>query len=479
MAISLLHVDDSLLFLDRLKESLQVEGEERIDVTSTTTAEEFQKALVRKPFDIAVIDIMLDQEPSNEQGLELIQKALRLRPGLLVLMCSSDADPRRVRASLAAGAYDFITKTVDPKELRLRLFETYRHFVRERGFNSRYDLGYVIGASMRQIGARIPRLIQSSVSSIHVCGPSGTGKEAVADLFARHLPPETPFVRVHCGALTATLIESELFGHAKGAFTGALSAKIGLIEVAHGGFIFLDEVATLSDAAQVALLRVLENKTVRRVGEVSDRKVDVRIISATNEVLPELVKQGRFRRDLWQRLCEVEIELKPLAQRPDEIPELIDYFLGTLESGPFRLEPAARKILESYTWPDGNVRELRNCLRAMTAMSLGTELTALSIPGRILAGKGNDSVADKNNALTLSWAGEEIPSHAELCDLLLIEHIRLYHRLYGPSSLRNFAKSSGISRSTLSSRLQVLSQEGKFPREEIQKLLNKSAGIAS
>ena len=205
----------------------------------------------------------------------------------------------------------------------------------------------------------------------------------MAELFEDYTK-NTPFVKMNCGSIAANLVESELFGYAKGAFTGAASHKIGLLEAASGGWLFLDEVASLSESAQIALLRAIENQEVIRIGESTPRKISVRFIAASNVSLLEKVQMGSFRNDLWQRLCETEIILKPLRDRKHEIPDLIQFFCKTMKGGPYIIEETALNVLCQLPWQEGNVRELRNCLRAMTEHQTNKILTPLGIPERIL-----------------------------------------------------------------------------------------------
>lgn len=492
--VRVLHIDDDLFFLESLQTALSGPPANFV-VTSTQTIADFSAELENGHYPIVIIDIRLGKQAAGTTGIDLVAQVKEQQPTAMILMCSSECDATTIQAAMRQGAYDFITKANDPTALLLRVIKTYEHYVQLQSYgdaNGSLGLPFV-GKSLQVIAKQVAGIIDSAVSTIHVFGPSGAGKEAVADTFAHLLPAATPFVRINCGALSATLLESELFGHAKGAFTGAGGAKQGLIEAAHGGFIFLDEIATLSDQAQVALLRVIENKTVRRVGENTDRQVDVRIVSATNQNLPALVAAGKFRNDLWQRLSEVVIELPPLRERKDEVPQLIDLFLKDMRGGPYTIAPAARAVLESYDWAEGNVRELRNCLRAMTAFSLGQELTALAIPRRVFeagspaplpqvtAPSTTDRRADQApaaaqpNSIAISWR-TEFPDYEDLCSKLLVELIRHHYHSHGRGSLRNFAKVIGVSRSTLSARLKSIMADGKLTGEQAEQWLGLKAG---
>jgi transcriptional regulator with PAS, ATPase and Fis domain len=221
-----------------------------------------------------------------------------------------------------------------------------------------------------------------------ITGESGTGKELVARSI--HLSSDRrdrAFVAVNCGALTETLLESELFGHVKGSFTGAVGEKPGLFEEASGGTIFLDEIGETSPSFQVRLLRVLQEQEIRRVGGNKTIKVDTRVIAATNRDLQQMVKAGTFREDLYYRLSVVELAVPPLRERGDDVDALLDHFLaefGSKDQQTYRLHPEARKVLEAYSWP-GNVRELSNAVENLTQLSRGREITVDDLPAKIQA----------------------------------------------------------------------------------------------
>ena len=395
MTIRVLHLDDDLLVLDRFRSALSApcSGFE-FEIESFHNVAAFQDRLRKSPAAlVAVLDINLNDQP---RGREMIRKVRTLMPDCAVIMCSSFADYRTIADCLKQGADDFIAKDSDDGELSFRIINAHQLTRRRRGIDGSDDNGLahklqIHGSSMRAVAQRVPLIIHSAITAVHVYGESGTGKEVVADLFEKSLPNSAPFIRVNCGSITPTLLESELFGHVKGAFTGAHSDKKGLLESADGGWIFLDEIATLSPSAQIALLRVLENHTVRRVGASEEKAIKVRVISATNESLQKLSQEGKFRTDLWQRLCETGIELLPLRQRLDEVPELVSHFCQVMQGGPYRIAPAALDVLLAYSWQFGNIRELRNCLRAMTEFAVDKLLTPLSIPQRIWAELGSES----------------------------------------------------------------------------------------
>lgn len=254
-----------------------------------------------------------------------------------------------------------------------------------------------VGDLLQSLCLRVPKIMASSARAVHVFGETGTGKEAVADIFEAEIKGRKSFVRVNCGALAGCLLESELFGYKKGAFTGSLSEKVGLFEVAHGGWIFLDEVSHLSHHAQVALLRVIENQEVTRIGETLARKINVRIISATNDDLSKKVMAGEFREDLYQRLVEIRVDLSPLRERTKEIVPIAEALAIRMEGGPFKLTNTVQKFFEGYSWQRGNVRELRNCLRAMTENHVDKVLDATALPDWFL-GHWKTEFTAKNTA---------------------------------------------------------------------------------
>jgi DNA-binding NtrC family response regulator len=353
----------------------------------------------------------------------------------------------------------------DKGELSLRVYNSYRLATMKRGVNFTAqpvdkDIPRPVGATMERIARRIPLILDSAISAIFIGGESGTGKEVVADLIGSALPPETPFIKVNCGAIAPTLLESELFGHVKGAFTGASADKRGLLEAASGGWIFLDEVATLSPSAQVALLRVLENHTMLRVGSTKPVHLDLRVLSATNEPLETLVAEGKFRADLWQRLRETEINLPPLRQRPDEIPALVERFCNKMNGGPYTVSGPAMAVLTSASWRAGNIRELRNCLRAMTEMHVNKLLTPLSIPERLWEDIGEkpetqtqDQAEPKpqvllddseDNGIVIPWTYDDKQTYDHLTDLLLLTLTRKVASRNGRLSLRSLAQTIGM-----------------------------------
>lgn len=491
--IKVLHLDDDVFILEKIQGALEGtdQGPIQFTVAGASNSAEFRKKLNEIAYDVVILDVDLGKgEPS---GIELVNETRKALPDTVIIMCSSANDVVTVTRCLRQGANDFIAKDATDGEVALRISNTWGLCQAKAGKLPTAPAKTkikAIGATMQGISGRIPMIMDSAVTAIHVFGESGTGKEVVAEHFESRVPKGTPFVKVNCGAFTSTLLESELFGYVKGAFTGANADKQGLIETANGGWVFLDEIATLGDQAQIALLRVLENHTVRRVGGTKEKKVDIRLISATNESIPDLIKQGKFRGDLWQRLCETRIDLPPLRERSKEIPELLEFFCREMRGGPYNMDATTTEILCNYSWSQGNIRELRNCLRAMTEMSVNQSLTPLSIPPSILESLGDDvgevdetspptAAQGGKNELRVSWSGHDIPAFDTLAELLLLELITLHFKHQGKTSLRTLAKLAGVSRSTLSTRVRGLVHAGHIDLEELSRMVGVGESKAS
>ena len=496
LALAVLHVDDDSFELDRVKAALKPEAFGCcFTVDSFDEVEQFRQRLKRgNAPDLVLLDIHFGQE--SYLGVTLAAEVRKALPSSVIIMCSTADDIRTIAKCLAAGADDFISKHSDRGELSLRIVNSYRLARLKRGLpvgNSQAQPNtgkktkqLAVGATANQIAARIPLIINSAITAVHIAGESGTGKEMVSDLFAAALPTGTPFIKVNCGAIAPTLLESELFGHVKGSFTGAQSDRRGFFEAASGGFIFLDEVATLSPTAQIALLRVLENREVLRVGGTQPVAINVRVLSATNEDLIAKVKDGKFRQDLWQRLCEAEIRLAPLRDRRDEIEPLVHHFLKSMPGGPYEITAPALEVLCAVSWTQGNIRELRNCLRAMTELNVNKLLTPLSIPARIWedleasapkqrpAPKGG---AEEMLALTAASFDEIVltldgsKTFDTMIDELLLAIVQRLAEQNGKISLRSLSKTISLSRSTLSDRLKGLVVKNMISLGELSNLV--------
>ena len=343
----------------------------------TRTAPDVQTArrqLKSGSFDLCLTDMRL---PDGD-GLDLVAWIQENHPNVPVAVITAHGNVESAVRALKLGAFDFVSKPLDLSVLRKLVGSAIR--LGSRGDGSATTLGQaprLIGRSgvMQQLRGMIARVSRSQ-APVHIYGESGTGKELVARLIHETGPrSEGPFVAVNCGAIPTELMESELFGHKRGSFTGAVADKKGLVQSAEGGTLFLDEVADLPLHMQVKLLRVVQEKTVRPIGESREETVDVRILSATHKNLAELVEAGRFREDLFYRINVIEMRVPALRERSEDISEIAETVLGRMgrrmKAEPARLDAEAVRTLEGYSFP-GNVRELENVLeRALTLSTTG------------------------------------------------------------------------------------------------------------
>jgi len=330
--------------------------------------------LQKKHFDLCLTDMRL---PDGD-GLDLVAWMQDQAPDIPVAVITAHGNVEAAVRALKLGAFDFVSKPLDVGDLRKLVAQALRLGPQREG-KARHGQGGLLGSSpamdrLRDMIARVAR----SQAPVHISGESGTGKELVARLIhASGSRREAPFVPVNCGAIPSELMESELFGHRKGSFTGAVADKPGLVQAAEGGTLFLDEVADLPLPMQVKLLRLIQEKTVRPVGDQKEQPVDVRILSATHRDLGELVAAGRFREDLYYRLNVIELRVPPLRERRDDIPLLAQALLERLAEragvpAP-RLSQAALARLQAYSYP-GNVRELENVLERAVTLCAGDDI---------------------------------------------------------------------------------------------------------
>jgi two-component system response regulator PilR (NtrC family) len=331
-----------------------------------------QRLLLTETFDLVLCDMRLP----DGNGLDLLEWLQARRPGLPCAVITAHGNVETAVRALKQGAFDFLSKPLDLGALRRLITSALKLGERPEGgltFQGPRLLGH--SEPMRQLREMIARVARSQ-APVHVAGESGTGKELVARLIHLTGPrAEAPFIAVNCGAIPGELMESEFFGHKRGSFTGAVADKKGLVQSADGGTLFLDEVADLPLHMQVKLLRVIQEKTVRPVGETEEQTVDVRLLSATHKNLAELVALGSFREDLFYRINVIEMRVPALRERAEDIPELADQILRRLtrrvDSGEVEITAEAMDKLCGYAFP-GNVRELENILeRAMTLCTDG------------------------------------------------------------------------------------------------------------
>ena len=382
----ILIVDDERSIRELLEIFLKKEG---FGVTSTSSAQEALAQIKSSEFDLVISDIKM----ADMTGIDLLRELRSTSFNGQFILLTAFASAETAIQALKMGAYDYILKTENfMEELKLvvynalenrRLREENTYLKRE--FKKVHGMGNLIGKSKKmQELFKMIEVVSATNSTVLITGESGTGKELVAKAIHLNSPrAEEAFVSVNCGAFTETLLESELFGYMRGAFTGAAANKKGLFEVADKGTIFLDEVGDTSLAMQVKLLRVLQERTLRRVGGTEEIPVDVRIIAATNRDLAEMVAENQFREDLFYRISVIPLELPPLRHRRDDIPLLADHFLARLNASMGkridRISDEALKKLEIYDWP-GNVRELENALERAFILETSSELSAQHLP---------------------------------------------------------------------------------------------------
>ena len=357
------------------------------------------EAALRALTDNAVDLVLTDLRMPGRDGLSLLRDIIASHPGLPVILLSAYGSVESAVEAMRDGAVDFLTKPVNLDHLELVVRRALRQKNLERQnarlraqLAGRSALDRIIGSSeaMLAVRERIEQ-VAPTPATVLIQGPSGTGKELVARaLHALSPRADKPFVAVHCAALAPSLLESELFGHVKGAFTGATEDRKGRFEIADGGTLFLDEISEIDLATQVKLLRVLETRTVEPVGSATPVPVDIRLVAATNRDLRAWVEAGKFREDLYFRLNVVDINLPPLRERQGDLPLLCDAFVREFNPQLGRsilgIAPDAMAALAAYPWP-GNVRELRNAIERMMVLAHSDHLTLEDVPRNIREGR--------------------------------------------------------------------------------------------
>ncbi len=387
MTKRVLIVDDEKNMRWVLGQALSGEG---FEVAEAADGKEAMTAVAELEPDVMV----LDHRMPGKDGMEVLRSLRSKGSAFPIIMLTAHGNVATAVEAMKAGATEYLTKPFDLEELKLAIEKalTYSEMAAEvqrlRGeLDREYDVQGIVATDpgMTDVLETVHKVAPTS-ATVMIYGESGTGKELIAralhNLSSRGAKP---FISVSAGALPETLLESELFGYEKGAFTGAVAAKPGRFEMANGGTLFLDEIGDISPATQVKLLRVLQERRFERLGGTRSVEVDVRVIAATNQDLQQLIADGAFREDLFYRLNVVPITLPPLRQRPGDIPVLVAHFLEKYKAEAKRINPDAMQALVSYQWP-GNIRELENTIERIVILSHGDEIGPSDLPAEVQSG---------------------------------------------------------------------------------------------
>jgi len=410
----ILVVDDEKSMCDFLSIMLDKEG---YAVATAKDGTQAKRIIDKELIDLVITDIRMP----DISGIELLGYIRQVSPETIVIMITAYASTKTAIQALKLGAYDYITKPFNVDEIKIiiekalekkRLKEENIYLKRELQLREKHQFDSIVGKNKQMVAIyRLIEQIAPTNTTVLVYGESGTGKELVARAIHYHSPRrDKQFVSLNCGALPETLLESELFGYLKGAFTGATSNKKGLFEVANGGTLLLDEIGEMSPSMQVKLLRVLQDKIIRRLGGLQEIKVDVRIITSTNQDLQRLLEEKKFREDLFYRVNVMQIRIPPLRERRDDILLLANHFLNIynkeMEKNIRGFHERTKALLESYSWP-GNVRELENVVERAVAL----EPTDLIIPDRLPEKIYQDELSPLNSPYYLPDDGMNLEEH--------------------------------------------------------------------
>lgn len=410
--MNLLIVDDEVSLRDFLEIVFEGEGARVETAESLAAARELLK---RFDPDVVLCDLMLP----DGSGLDLLREVKPRKENTSFVMITAFTSTRSAVEALKAGAFDYIAKPFDIEELKIIVRKAAKQQALEEenlhlrsALEERFTFANIIGKSsrMQEIFAIVSRIARTA-STVLITGESGTGKELIARAIHYHSGRKGKFVSINCGALPENLLESELFGHEKGAFTGAIREKKGLFQEANSGTIFLDEIGEMSLGMQIKLLRVLQERSVRKVGGNVEEPVDVRVIAATNRDLADSIQKGTFREDLFYRINVIPIALPALRQRKEDIPLLVEHFAQkfcSAQSVPVKkISVDAMRMLEKYSWP-GNVRELENVIERCVALDPSGVITTRTLPETLLI--GGAAVGD---AFELPEEGLDLEKHLE------------------------------------------------------------------
>ncbi|MBN1404773.1 MAG: sigma-54-dependent Fis family transcriptional regulator [Opitutales bacterium] len=388
MPASILIVDDEKHTREGLKEYL----EDDYDIYLAASADEAFNVMESSQMDVVITDLRM----AGKSGIKVIDKALSLSNPPVVMMMTAYGNVESAVEAMKHGAYDFLTKPLNLEKLEIiikralksRKTEQEVEVLHQR-LDKKFSFTGIVGNSsaISEVIDRV-KLVAPSRATVLVEGETGTGKELIAQAIHQNSDrSRAPFVAVHCAALAANLLESELFGHEKGAFTGAMEKRVGRFEGADGGTLFLDEIGEIDASIQVKLLRFLETRSIERLGSMKPVQLDIRLVVATNRDLEDMVRKGTFREDLFYRLNVVRIKTPPLRDRRDDIPLLLDHYVNIFsqENGfnPVTFDPDVSQILQGYNWP-GNIRELRNFAENMVVMRRGGRVTRFDLDQRFM-----------------------------------------------------------------------------------------------
>jgi DNA-binding NtrC family response regulator len=433
--ISILIVDDEESVRDSLYNWFLEDG---YRVESAENARKALTMLESGSFDIILADIKMP----GMDGLEMLRRIKLLKSDSIVIVMTAFATVDTAVQALKDGAFDYITKPFDPDDLSHLIRNASKQIsLSEENENlkkkvvSLENVEDLIGNSeaMKKVFKEIESVAQSN-SSVVITGESGTGKELVARAIHSNSPRRFfPLVSVHCGALTESLLESELFGHEKGAFTGAMYNRKGRFEMADNGSIFLDEIATISTKMQIDLLRVLESKSFVRVGGNKEISSDFRVICATNKDLKSMVEKGTFREDLFYRLNVVNIYIPPLRERIEDLPLLVDYFIKkyctSMNRQPVSIDPAALKRLEEFNFP-GNVRELENMIERAIVVGNGRKISLKDLPlEKTIMNNSIESLDDLEKAHIIQILKKYSWNISRTAKALQVDRVTLYNKI--------------------------------------------------
>lgn len=432
----------------------------KADGLTVVAAESADKAMsyIDERFDVVVTDLYM----GDVSGIDLLQLWKKRRNETQFIVLTGHSSLNSAIEAIKSGADDYLTKPVNPDELRLTVRRAIESIQKDkeldtlrRRLDQRFGLDQIVGQSreMKEVFARIQRAAPVD-STVLILGESGTGKELVAQaLHQNSLRKKGPFVAVNCAAVPATLVESELFGHVRGAFTGATDRRIGRFEQSSGGTLFVDEIGDFELGLQAKLLRVLETLTLTPVGGGEDIHVDVRVVAATSRDLRKMVEEGKFREDLFYRLNVVSVQLPPLRDRVDDIPLLVAHFLKEISeqkhTPPKRITPEVMRRFQHYRW-QGNIRELRNTLESMIVLADGDILTEADLPAQLVSPQ-----ASSNSNSQHVPPGMTIEQLERLAITQALEQLR--------GNRTHAAQRLGISVRTLQRKLQQYRLDEQFP----------------